>query len=615
MMPWIFLPGVTGGRQAGFASCGRLLLGCALAAWAALAPHDGLCALTWPVSINTNAASDSQTDEQPALATGGGTWGVAWIAPGANSLDARGNFGDPARSYNNDLYFSRSLDGGQTWSPRVLIKTNSATDFYDDAQPSIATDGQGHWMVAWLSTDPLSGSLGFDADILMSYSGDNGLTWTPPAPVNTDASSDPGGMTTISDPCAYDHTPMVVSDGKGRWMVSWIRYDARSGSWVTSAMVAASVNNGSTWSAPKALQTMSTGEMYSQEPPTLATNRQGVWIATWCKRNNSSSDFDLYYAVSTDDGATWSAAAMLNTNGTSDSGNDIFPWVATDAQGRWVAVWVYTALGVGGRGADADIMFATSTNNGQTWSAPALLNADAVVEGAHSPQVIYDGAGNWFAGWMTKGLGGDYDFYYAACPVGSTAWSAPKPVNHWAPTDTSAAADASLCLAGLDSGRWGAVWSSAKALAAGNSGNDADLCFSIYDPALVDGAKLSLSSSQLLFTRASGLAVDVTKGGAPTQSTLTVKNTGNQMLTLSSLQLQGAHMSDYSLVNMPTLPLTLFPGASQALTIRFAPAESSYTLGLNASIDIQSNDRDLSVISVPLLGDAVPVTLSGFAAE
>ena len=55
--------------------------------------------------------------------------------------------------------------------------------------------------------------------------------------------------------------------------------------------------------------------------------------------------------------------ALLNTNGSSDSGQDSVPQVTTDGAGNWVAVW-FSPQDPGGTGRDTDIFVATSTNNG-----------------------------------------------------------------------------------------------------------------------------------------------------------------------------------------------------------------------------------------------------------
>ncbi len=93
--------------------------------------------------------------------------------------------------------------------------------------------------------------------------------------------------------------------------------------------------------------------------------------------------------------------AALNTNADSDSDNDIEPNLATDGSGNWVAVW-YSNEDLGGTiGTDFDILTARSTDNGASWTTPAALNSNAAADSAsdREPQVTTDGSGNWVAVW------------------------------------------------------------------------------------------------------------------------------------------------------------------------------------------------------------------------
>src|SRR5262245_51486845 len=54
---------------------------------------------------------------------------------------------------------------------------------------SVATDGAGHWVAVWHSTDTLQGRSGRDYDILVARSIDNGVTWSAPALLNTNATT------------------------------------------------------------------------------------------------------------------------------------------------------------------------------------------------------------------------------------------------------------------------------------------------------------------------------------------------------------------------------------------------------------------------------------------
>jgi hypothetical protein len=77
-------------------------------------------------------------------------------------------------------------------------------------------------------------------------------------------------------------------------------------------------------------------------------------VAVW----ESGGDKDILVARSTDDGASWTTPAALNTNATISWGDDSKPQVTTDGAGSWVAVWSSRDSLGGTIGGDHDILVA-----------------------------------------------------------------------------------------------------------------------------------------------------------------------------------------------------------------------------------------------------------------
>ena len=93
-------------------------------------------------------------------------------------------------------------------APAPLNTNATTTDPGSDVVPELATDGFGHWVSVWQSSDQLGGTIEGDYDILVSRSTDNGATWTAAAALNTNAGND------FRD----DIWPQVTTDRLGHWV-------------------------------------------------------------------------------------------------------------------------------------------------------------------------------------------------------------------------------------------------------------------------------------------------------------------------------------------------------------------------------------------------------------
>lgn len=301
---------------------------------------------TWsaPAPVNTDAATDgNRFDERPWLATDRqGQWVAVWQAYRVS----------PNTDY--DIMVARSADAGVTWTAPAFLNNDFATDTRTDWQARITTDGAGHWVAVWRGDDYLRGPYGQDGDIYVARSSDSGATWSDPAPLNTDAATDPW----------TDAEPQVTTDGAGHWVAIW---NATFG-----VKVARSTDAGLTWTDPLSI------DGASDFFPDLATDAAGTWLAVW-HTVTQASYYDISISSSTDNGATWTPAGVISN----PIGFNAQPHVATDGGGHWVVVWASDDP-LGGSGIDRDILAATGV---ATSAAGACTAAPAA--GCWAP----DGAG------------------------------------------------------------------------------------------------------------------------------------------------------------------------------------------------------------------------------
>jgi hypothetical protein len=427
---------------------------------------------TWTVAaaLNSNAETDAGDDTLPQAATDGkGTWLAVW-----SSTDTLGDTIDT----DEDVLVARSTDSGMTWTTPVPLNANAGTDSGGDDAPQVATDGSGNWVAVWTSRDSLDGTIGTDVDVLVSRSSDNGATWTPPTPLNTNAATDRDD----------DNCPQVATDGNGNWVTVWESWnDVRGGrSADTDILVARSTDDGATWTAVAALNANAQTDVGSDAFPQLATDAKGTWVAVWSStdtlvdtsptkdapRNPNleedletaiGEDRDILVARSTDSGMTWTPPAPLNTNAATDSDEDDRPELATDGSGNWVCLWSARSAGV---------VAARSTDNGASWT-----DAAPVVGSGRYHQVATDGAGNWVCVWVSwddlgRTIGTDEDILVARSTDNGATWTARAPLNSYAETDASD--DRWPRVATDGSGTWVAVWSSTDTLG-GTIGTDWDV--------------------------------------------------------------------------------------------------------------------------------------------
>jgi hypothetical protein len=90
--------------------------------------------------------------------------------------------------------------------------------------------------------------------------------------------------------------------------------------------------------------------------------------------------------------------------------------------------------------------------------------------------------------------------------------------------------------------------------------------------------------------------------GSNTTKTFVIQNIGQASLNVSGITFTGTNASEFTLVSAPTFPVSIAAGASQNITVRFAPLAGGTR---NAAINVASSDVDESLYDFALSGNGI----------
>lgn len=394
-----------------------------------------------------------------------------------------------------------SSDGKLTDTETITITINNVNSapFLDSVENQVAYVGQTlNYVIS--GSDPENSAVTFSATGLPAGASltDNGdgtatLSWTP---VAGDIGVHPGVTLTIEDDANQtDSAQIALFVTQPPRLVfgpeeplngnhaddEYLDYRAdlatdKAGNWVavwyvsdTGLITAAhSADNGATWSAPIAVSPVDD----SDEAPQIATDGAGKWVVVWRSANTLGdtigADYDILYARSTNNGQSWTDAAPLNPDAATDAFNDQDRGANIEfAGGVWVSTWMK----------NKQVFAMRSTNAGGSWDAPDLLG-NGYVESfpdTTAPRLAGDGAGNWVAVWGDGdpfgGPANDVEIQVATSGDGGATWTPQADLN---PDNSSPADDQLPSIATDGSGVWIATWTSQDSLG-GTIGSDADI--------------------------------------------------------------------------------------------------------------------------------------------
>jgi hypothetical protein len=206
------------------------------------------------------------------------------------------------------ILFSRSIDGGQTWSIPVRInkKAGDCVDSDNTTEGAVPTLGpNGEVYVAWAGPEGL----------LFDRSLDSGNTW-----LDNDifVSDIPGGWDyTIPGIYRCNGLPVTTCDlsncaYRGNIYINWS--DQRNGTTDTDVWLSMSTDGGNTWSAPKRVNDDAQGKQQFFTWMTVDQVTGYLYFVFYDRRNYNDIRTDVYMAVSKDGGETFVNFKISNSS-------------------------------------------------------------------------------------------------------------------------------------------------------------------------------------------------------------------------------------------------------------------------------------------------------------
>jgi hypothetical protein len=449
---------------------------------------------------------------------------------------------------NQVVYFSRSIDGGATFSPPVGLSSVAAYS----SSPQISVDGAGNISVVWESDSAPVG-------ILFRHSTDGGATFSPPVNLATNTT---GSI-----------APQMAIGVDGSINVVW----EDDFNFQSDISFARSSDQGATFSPPTNLSHNAGNSSEAQIAVDLSGNINVAWM------DDTPSNFAILFTRSTDRGATFPSV----TNVSNSTGDSSSPQIAVDASGNIFVVWqknIPPAL-------NQQIFFARSSDGGATFPTQ---NVSSDSGNSINPSMAVDTTGGINLVWQDNTPGRPNVFFARSVDAGVTFSSPPQNVS----SDSGSSSDVQIT---ADSnGNLNVVWSdntpgvnqiffrrfsdpppTTNQPPVANAGPDQTL------PATGPTTPVELNGSLSSDPDGDALTFVWTQGGTVVGNSAVVPLTlkiGTYTFTLTVTDAGGLSSTAVTHVTITNLPPVANAGADQTLPAA-GPGGTSVTLNGSASTD------------------------------
>lgn len=283
--------------------------------------------------------------------------------------------------------------GAATFGSDIRVN-DSAYAASTQSAPGMAVAPSGNIYTVW--EDDRNGNY----DIYLSSSTDGGSSFY------TDVQIDNDG--------ANQQRPAIVTHGSSNVYVVW--QDYRNGNW--DIYFARSTNSGASFGTPT--QVSDAGGSSEQSYPDIAVAGNDNIYVVWQDQRNGN--WDIYSAVSTDDGNSFEQNVRVNSN-PSPVIDQRSPSIALNNNDAVFVAWQDN------RNGDDDIYLARSTNEGDSYQTDIEVSDDVTDRNQRSPTIAIDDSDDIYVAYEDYRSGNNWDIYISSSSNNGNSFDAHARVN------------------------------------------------------------------------------------------------------------------------------------------------------------------------------------------